>query len=184
MDEAGKTLQADQTNQPDAADVGSVIGTADDKVHVGEERTLVILKPDAVQRGLVGRIIARFEDRGLRVAALRMIRIDEGLARRHYAVHEGKPFYEPLVAYITSGPVVTMVLAGPRAIDVVRTTMGATDPAKALPGTIRGDLGVAIGRNLVHGSDGPETAAFELGLFFGEEDILNYARDTDRWVVE
>jgi nucleoside-diphosphate kinase len=148
------------------------------------ERTLVIIKPDAVQRGLIGEIITRFERRGLRTAALKLIHIDESLARRHYAIHEGKPFYEPLVRYITSSPVVVMVLEGNDAIEIVRRTMGATNPAEAAPGTIRADLGLEIGRNLVHGSDAPETAAFEVPLFFTEDEILSYGRDTDRWIFE
>jgi nucleoside-diphosphate kinase len=148
------------------------------------ERTFVIVKPDGVQRGLVGQLIDRFERRGLRIVALKMIQIDDTLARTHYAVHEGKPFYEPLIAYITSGPVVTMVLEGARAIEIARSTMGATDPAKATPGTIRADYGMTVGRNLVHGSDGPETAALEVGLFFEEDEIASYERSLDRWVYE
>jgi nucleoside-diphosphate kinase len=148
------------------------------------ERTLVIIKPDAVQRGLIGEIVTRFERRGLRIAALKLIHIDEALARRHYAIHEGKPFYEPLIRYITSSPVVVMVLEGNDAIEIVRRTMGATNPTEATPGTIRADFGLEIGRNLVHGSDGPETAAFEVPLFFTEDEILSYGRDTDRWIFE
>jgi nucleoside-diphosphate kinase len=148
------------------------------------ERTLVIIKPDAVQRGLIGEIVTRFERRGLRIAALKLIHIDEPLARRHYAIHEGKPFYEPLIRYITSSPVVVMVLEGNDAIEIVRRTMGATNPTEATPGTIRADFGLEIGRNLVHGSDGPETAAFEVPLFFTEDEILCYGRDTDRWIFE
>jgi nucleoside-diphosphate kinase len=148
------------------------------------ERTLVIIKPDAVQRGLIGEIVTRFERRGLRIAALKLIHIDEALARRHYAIHEGKPFYEPLIRYITSSPVVVMVLEGNDAIEIVRRTMGATNPTEATPGTIRADFGLEIGRNLVHGSDGPETAAFEMPLFFTEDEILSYGRDTDRWIFE
>ena len=148
------------------------------------ERTLVIIKPDAVQRGLIGEIVTRFERRGMRIAALKLIHIDEALARRHYAIHEGKPFYAPLIRYITSSPVVVMVLEGNDAIEIVRRTMGATNPAEAAPGTIRADLGLEIGRNLVHGSDGPETAAFEVPLFFTEDEILSYGRDTDRWIFE
>lgn len=148
------------------------------------ERTLVIIKPDAVQRGLIGEIITRFERRGLRIAALKLIHIDEPLARRHYAIHEGKPFYEALIRYITSSPVAVMVLEGNDAIEIVRRTMGATNPAEAAPGTIRADLGLEIGRNLVHGSDGPETAGFEVGLFFTEEEILSYGRDADCWIFE
>jgi nucleoside-diphosphate kinase len=148
------------------------------------ERTLVIIKPDAVQRGLIGEIVTRFERRGLRIAALKLIHIDEALARRHYAIHEGKPFYEPLIRYITSSPVVVTVLEGNDAIEIVRRTMGATNPTEATPGTIRADLALEIGRNLVHGSDGPETAAFEVPLFFTEDEILSYGRDNDRWIFE
>ena len=149
-----------------------------------EEQTLVILKPDAVQRGLVGQIMTRFEQRGLRLAALKLMKIDEDLARRHYAIHEGKAFYEPLVQYVTSSPVVVMVLAGPQAIQVARKTMGATNPVDAAPGTIRADFGLVVGRNLVHGSDGPETAASETELFFQDAEILDYVRETDRWILE
>jgi len=148
------------------------------------ERTLVIIKPDAVQRGLTGEIVTRFERRGLRIAALKLMQIDQALAQRHYAVHEGKPFYEPLIRYITSSPVVVMVLEGNDAIEIVRRTMGATNPAEAAPGTIRADFSLEIGRNLVHGSDGPETAAFEMPLFFTEDEILSYERDTDHWIFE
>jgi len=148
------------------------------------ERTLVIIKPDGVQRGLIGEIIRRFERRGLRIAAMKMIQISTELAERHYAVHKGKPFYEGLIQYITSGPVVVMVLEGKQAIEIVRRTMGATNPAEAAPGTIRADFGVEIGRNLVHGSDSPETAAFEVPLFFSEEEILSYSRDVDPWIYE
>ena len=148
------------------------------------ERTLIIIKPDAVQRGLIGQIIHRFERRGLRIAALKFMQIDEKLARRHYAIHEGKPFYEPLVAYITSGPVVVMILEGKDAIQVARRTMGATNPAQADPGTIRADLGIEVGRNLVHGSDGPETAAFETSLFFDAGEIVSWQRDLERWISE
>jgi nucleoside-diphosphate kinase len=148
------------------------------------ERTLIIIKPDAVQRGLIGRIITRFERRGLRIAAMKLIHIDEALAQRHYAIHQGKPFYEPLIAYITSSPVVVMVLEGNNAIEIARRTMGATNPAEAAPGTIRADFGLEIGRNLVHGSDGPETAKFEVALFFDEEETLSYDRDNDRWIFE
>jgi len=148
------------------------------------ERTLVIIKPDAVQRGLTGEIVTRFERRGLRIAALKLMQIDQALAQRHYAVHEGKPFYEPLIRYITSSPVAVMVLEGNDAIEIVRRTMGATNPAEAAPGTIRADFSLEIGRNLVHGSDGPETAAFEMPLFFTEDEILSYERDTDHWIFE
>ena len=148
------------------------------------QRTLVIVKPDGVQRGLAGEIISRFERRGLRIAALKLMQISLELAQRHYAVHKGKPFYEPLLQYITSGPVVVMVLEGKDAIEIVRRTMGATNPAKAAPGTIRADLALETGRNLVHGSDSPETATFEIPLFFSDDEILSYSRDTDRWIFE
>jgi nucleoside-diphosphate kinase len=148
------------------------------------ERTLIIIKPDAVQRGLVGQIITRFERRGLCLAALKLIHIDKSLAERHYAIHKGKSFYEPLIQYITSSPVVVLVLEGNDAIEIARRTMGATDPAEATPGTIRADFGLEIGRNLVHGSDGPDTAAIEVPLFFTEDEILSYQRDADRWILE
>ncbi len=148
------------------------------------ERTLIIVKPDAVQRGLVGPIITRFEQRGLRIVGIKLVQIARHLAERHYAVHKGKPFYEGLLDYITSGPVVVMALEGPRAIAVARATMGATRPVEASPGTIRGDFGLEVGRNLVHGSDGPETARFELCLFFDESELVSWTRDTDRWILE
>ena len=148
------------------------------------ERTLVIIKPDAVQRGLIGEIVTRFERRGLRIAGMKLLQIGESLAERHYAIHKGKPFYGPLIRYIMSSPVVVMVLEGNDAIEIVRRTMGATNPAEAALGTIRADFGLEIGRNLVHGSDGPETAAFEVPLFFTEDELLSYERDNDRWIFE
>jgi nucleoside-diphosphate kinase len=148
------------------------------------ERTLIIIKPDGVQRGLIGEIISRFERRGLRIVAMKFMQITEKLARQQYAVHKGKPFYESLVAYITSGPVVAMILEGKNAIQIARNTMGATNPADAGPGTIRADLGVEIGRNLVHGSDGPDTAASETSLFFEESEIVNWSRELERWISE
>jgi len=148
------------------------------------ERTLVIVKPDAVQRGLIGAIVERFERRGLKVVGLKMMQIDEPLARRHYAIHEGKPFFAGLIRYITSAPVVVMVLEGNRAIEVVRATMGSTNPVQAAPGTIRADYAMEIGRNLVHGSDGPETAAREISLFFSDIELVSWGRDTDRWIIE
>lgn len=148
------------------------------------ERTLVIIKPDAVQRGLIGPIIARFEQRGLRIVGLKFVQLTRQLAERHYAVHEGKPFYEGLLNYIISAPVVVMALEGPQAIAVARATMGATRPLEATPGTIRADFGLEVGRNLVHGSDGPETAHFELDLFFDESELVSWTRDTDRWILE
>ena len=148
------------------------------------ERTLVIVKPDGVQRGLVGEIIGRLERRGLKIVALGLRVIDRELAERHYAEHVGKPFYAGLVEYIGSGPSVTMVWEGPNAIAVVRSTMGATNPANAAPGTIRADFGLELGRNLIHGSDGPESAEREIGLFFGEGGQISYERDIDRWILE
>ena len=148
------------------------------------ERTLIIVKPDAVQRGLIGHIIHRFERRGLRIIAMKLLHISKDLAQRHYAIHKGKPFYEPLVAYITSGPVVAMILEGKDAIQIARRTMGATNPAEAAPGTIRADFGVEIGRNLVHGSDSPDTAAFEIAIFFDKAEIVLWKRELDRWIAE
>jgi nucleoside-diphosphate kinase len=148
------------------------------------QRTLVIVKPDGVQRGLAGAIINRFERRGLRIAAMKLMQISLELAQQLYAVHEGKPFYETLLQYITSGPVVVIVLEGRNAIEIVRRTMGATNPAQAAPGTIRADFALETGRNLVHGSDSPATAQYEIPLFFDDDEILSYPRDTDRWIFE
>ena len=151
---------------------------------VDVERTLVIVKPDGVQRGLVGEILGRLERRGLKLVALRMRVIDGALAGRHYAEHQGKPFYAGLVDYIGSGPSVTLVLEGPQAIAVTRFTVGSTRPAEAAPGTIRGDFGLMVGRNLIHASDSTESAAREVALFFGDGDLVSYGRDVDRWVLE
>ncbi len=148
------------------------------------ERTLILVKPDGMQRGLPGEIISRLEARGLRIVGLRMLRVDEALAKRHYAEQEGKPFYDGLIAYITSSPIIAAVLEGTRAIEVVRKTIGATNPADAEPGTIRGDLSVELGRNLIHGSDGPDSAAREIALFFDESQLFDYERDVDRWIFE
>ncbi len=148
------------------------------------ERTLILVKPDGMQRGLAGEIISRLESRGLRIVGLRMLRVDEALAKRHYAEHEGKPFFAGLIDYITSSPIIAAVLEGTRAIEVVRKTIGATNPAEAEPGTIRGDLGIELGRNLIHGSDGPESAAREIALFFDESQMFDYERDVDRWIFE
>jgi nucleoside-diphosphate kinase len=148
------------------------------------ERTLVIIKPDGVQRGLAGAIINRLERRGLRITAMKLMQIPLELAEQLYAVHKGKRFYEMLLQYITSGPVVVMVLEGRDVIEVVRRTMGATNPTQAAPGTIRADFALETGRNLVHGSDSSETAAYEIPIFFNEDEILSYSRDTDRWIFE
>jgi len=148
------------------------------------ERTLAIIKPDAVQRGLVGTVIQRLERRGLRIAAMKMMRMTKDLAERHYGIHKGKPFYEGLVSYITSGPVVVMALEGNGAIETVRKTMGATNPAEAQPGTIRADFALEIGRNLIHGSDSPESALTEVALFFDDDEMLSYSRSLDPWIFE
>ncbi|MCH7841095.1 MAG: nucleoside-diphosphate kinase [Planctomycetes bacterium] len=146
------------------------------------KRTLIILKPDAVQRRLMGRIIQRFEDKGLIVAGVKLMRVSRELAQRHYAVHESKPFYPALIDYITSGPVLVMVLAGDRCIDIARTLMGKTFGYEADPGTIRGDFGASRSFNLVHGSDSPESAAFEIPLYFSEEELMEYTPAGGRWV--
>jgi len=148
------------------------------------ERTLVILKPDAVQRGLIGQITARLEQRGLKLVGMKFIQIDNDLAARHYAVHKGKPFYAGLIAYITSSPVVVQVWEGKRAIDTVRRTCGATNPIDADLGTIRADFGVEIGRNLIHASDGTETAAYEIPLYFNETELVTWSRANDQWIME
>jgi nucleoside-diphosphate kinase len=148
------------------------------------EKTLVIVKPDGVQRGLIGEIVGRLERRGLRLGALKMLAVSQALAEQHYAVHKGKAFYEGLVQYIISAPVVVMVWEGNKAIEAVRQTVGATNPTAAAPGTIRADFAVEIGRNLIHASDGPETAAFELGLWFKPEEIVEWKREGERWVYE
>ncbi len=148
------------------------------------EKTLILIKPDAVQRGLVGTVISRLEKRGLKLVALKMLWMDKALARRDYAVHEGKPFFEKLVNYISSSPIVAAVFEGKRAVGVARGTIGETDPAEAGAGTIRGDLGLDIGRNLVHGSDSVETAEQEIDLFFSSEELLHYQMGVDAWVTE
>lgn len=148
------------------------------------ERTLVLVKPDGVQRGLVGGVLSRFERSGLRLVALKMLRMDRQMAERHYAVHRGKAFFEGLVAFITVSPLVAAVFEGPRAVEVVRKLMGETDPARAAPGTIRGDLGLTMTHNVVHGSDSAENAEREIGLFFRPEELLSYERQVERWVRE
>ena len=136
------------------------------------EQTLVLVKPNGVQRGLIGEVVGRLERRGLSIKAARMLMVSEELAGRHYAEHVGKDFYQGLVDFITSAPVFAMVVGGPSAISVVRTMMGATNPLNAAPGTVRGDFGLDMGQNLVHSSDGPESAEREIGLFFAPEDIV------------
>ncbi len=148
------------------------------------ERTLVIIKPDAVQRGLIGEIIVRLERRGLRIAGMKLLQVSDELARKHYAEHEGKPFFPGLIKFITSGPVVVMALEGKDAIAITRATMGTTAPGKAAPGSIRADFAMDIGYNLVHGSDGPETAVQELALWFAEDELVSYQRVIDAWIYE
>ena len=146
------------------------------------ERTLIILKPDAVQRRLVGRLLQRFEDKGLAIAGMKFMRIPRDLAERHYAPHKGKPFYPGLITYITSGPVVVLVLEGERCIDIARTLMGKTFGYEAAPGTIRGDFGASRSFNLVHGSDSPESAAAEIALYFADRELVSYPIAGREWV--
>jgi nucleoside-diphosphate kinase len=148
------------------------------------ERSLVIIKPDAVQRGLIGQILGRYEQRGLKIAALKLEVVSRETAERHYGEHQGKPFFAGLVDYITSAPSVLLILEGPDAIAITRTTNGATRPAEAAPGTIRADFGLTIGRNLVHASDSVESAAREVEIFFGDGGIVDYTRAIDAWIVE
>lgn len=148
------------------------------------ERTLILVKPDGVQRALAGEIIARFERRGLKLIGMRFIQMSRELAEKHYAVHKGKPFYEDLVKYITSGPVVAMAWEGKDAVNAARNTIGATNPATAAAGTVRGDFGMEIGRNLVHGSDEPENGIKEVDLFFSKEELVTWDRVTESWIRE
>ena len=147
------------------------------------ERTLVLVKPDGVQRLLVGRILGRYEERGLKLAGLKLMRVERDLAERHYAVHREKPFFTGLVDFITSGPLVAAVLEGPNAIAIVRAMNGATRPHEAAPGSIRGDLAVETAQNLVHASDSPETATAEIAMWFDPAELLDYDREIDRWVL-
>ena len=148
------------------------------------QKTLVLLKPDAVQRGLVGELVSRLERKGLKLVGMKLVKMDDALARQHYAEHVDKPFFKGLAEFITSGPLVAMAIEGEDAIGMVRTLMGETNPANAAPGTVRGDYAVSIGLNLVHGSDSPEAAQRELALFFKEDEILEYDRATDPWIIE
>ena len=148
------------------------------------DRTLVLVKPDGVQRGLIGEIISRLERRGLKIVGMKLMQVSGELANRHYGEHEGKPFFAGLVGFITSGPIVAMAIEGNNVVGLVRNTVGATNPADSAPGTIRGDLGVDIGRNLIHGSDSDESATRELSLFFTEGELLDYSRLTDPWIIE
>jgi nucleoside-diphosphate kinase len=149
------------------------------------QRTFVAVKPDGVQRGLIGEVISRFERRGLKLVGMKLLQVSRQMAETHYGEHKGKGFYEGLVSYITSAPVVGMVLEGKDAVALARNVIGATNPANAAPGTIRGDLAVEIGRNIVHGSDSPESAKREISIFFSDAELLpSWERQVDRWVME
>jgi len=143
-----------------------------------------MVKPDGVQRNLAGEIISRFEKKGFKIVGLKMLRISRELAEKHYGEHAGKPFFESLVGFITSGPVVAFVIEGKDAVSAARDMMGATNPLKAAPGTIRGAYGIDIGRNIIHGSDSLESAAREISLFFKEEELVEYSREVDGWIYE
>ena len=149
-----------------------------------KQRTFVMIKPDGVQRGLVGEIINRFEKKGIKIIAMKMLSVSKELAEKHYGIHKGKPFFTPTVKYIMSSPVIAMVLEGNNVIDLVRTMMGKTNPQDAQMGTIRGDFGQFIGRNIVHGSDGPDTAEFEINLWFKPEELCGYTRIDEKWLIE
>ena len=149
------------------------------------ERTLILIKPDGMQRGISFEILSRFEKRGLRLAGVRLLQVSRELAEDHYGEHVGKPFFEGLVAYITSSPIIAAVFEGTDAVSAARSTMGGTKPVDAAPGTIRGDYGLEIGRNVVHGSDSPESAEREISIFFGAgADVISWSRDVDSWVFE
>jgi len=146
------------------------------------ERSLVLIKPDAIQRALAGQIISRLERKGLKIVAMKMLHMDKDLARRHYAIHKGKAFFDDLVGFITSSPLIAIVFEGENAVQIIRQMMGETDPAKAPSGTIRGDFGIDVGHNLVHGSDSPQNAYREIDLFFSAEETFDYDRELDSWV--
>jgi nucleoside-diphosphate kinase len=146
------------------------------------ERSLVLIKPDAVQRGLAGEIISRLERKGLKIVAMKMLHMDKDLAQRHYAIHQGKAFFDDLVSFITSSPLIAIIFQGKNAVEIIRQMMGETDPAKASSGTIRGNFGIDIGHNLIHGSDSVENASKEIDLFFSAEEIFNYDRELDAWI--
>jgi nucleoside-diphosphate kinase len=146
------------------------------------ERSLVLIKPDAMQRALAGQIISRLERKGLKIIAVKMLHMDKNLARRHYAIHEGKAFFDDLVSFITSRPLIAIVFQGENAVRIIRQMMGATDPANSPGGTIRGDFAIDVGHNLVHGSDSPENASKEIDLFFSAEEIFDYNRELDTWI--
>ncbi len=148
------------------------------------QRTFILVKPDGIQRGKVGEVISRIENKGLKLVALKMLWMDKTMAETHYGVHKGKPFFNGLVKFITSSPLVAAVFEGKDAVDVVRKLMGETDPVKATPGTIRGDFGLDIGQNIVHGSDSIDNAQKEIALFFKDNEIFDYRREIDRWIIE
>ena len=148
------------------------------------EKSLVLVKPDGVQRGLIGEVIARLERRGLRLNAAKFMWVSKELAETHYAIHKGKPFYEPLIQYITSAPVMAMAWEGPQAIAAIRQTMGATRPTEASPGSIRHDFALEVGRNLTHASDSVENGEKEIALWFTEDELVSWARDNDKWIFE
>jgi nucleoside-diphosphate kinase len=148
------------------------------------EKTLVIVKPDGVQRGLVGEIIGRVERRGMQMAAIKMVHVSRQLAEAHYSIHKGKPFYDGLIDYITSSPVVVMIWKGNKAVEVIRQVLGDTNPTQAAPGTLRADLAIDIGRNLAHGSDSPQNAETEIGLWFTSDELVTWKRATEIWVYD
>ncbi|TVR68241.1 MAG: nucleoside-diphosphate kinase [Sphaerobacteraceae bacterium] len=148
------------------------------------ERTLIIVKPDGVQRGLIGRVLSRFEEKGLRIAGLKLMSVSNELAETHYGEHREKPFFGDLVSFITSSPVVVGVVEGPNAVSITRGLVGATNPADAAAGTIRGDFGLTIGMNIIHASDAVESGQREVSLFFNDNEIVDYSRDIERWIVE
>ncbi len=148
------------------------------------QRTLVLLKPDAVQRGLVGELVSRLEKRGLKIVGMKFMKMSEELARKHYSEHVNRSFFPGLLKFITSSPLVAIVVEGPDAVKIVRATMGVTKPVDAATGSVRGDFGISIGMNLVHGSDSEESAAREVALFFSPQEIVSYTRDIDKWIIE
>ncbi|MQF85624.1 MAG: nucleoside-diphosphate kinase [SAR202 cluster bacterium] len=148
------------------------------------ETTLILIKPDGVQRSLSGEILSRLEKSGLKISGLKLLHVDENLAKQHYAEHEGKPFFNDLVEYICSSPIIALALSGPNAVQKSRSLIGKTNPLESEPGTIRGDFGLEISRNLIHGSASVEDAEREVNIFFAKDEIINYSKDTDTWVVE
>jgi nucleoside-diphosphate kinase len=147
-------------------------------------KTLALVKPDGVQRGLSGQIISRIEAKGLKIVGMKMIRMDSELAKSHYSDHVEKPFFPALMAFITSGPIIALALEGPNCVEALRNLMGTTNPIEATPGSIRGDLGLSVGNNLIHGSDSEESAVKELGIFFKKDELFEYKRSIDDWIIE